>query len=119
MAESDSDQPRADQNPEESIQPESSSFKWNASSSSLVLLVSSGSLDYYSCEEVLEDTPSGEQQMSELSLVSSSPSPCFVDHCIQIDEHVPDRPHGYAHVNSDDMEAQPTWDPLALETSWH
>ncbi len=113
-------------------------FKRFASSSSLALLVSSGSLDYYSCEEVLEDTPINEQQLFELSLagleladgenwpstvqiysVSSSLSPCLIDCCIQIDEHMPDRLHGHVHVDNDDTEGQLIWDPLALETSWH
>ncbi len=119
MAEFDPDQPRVDQDSEEPIQPDSPLFERNASSSSLISLVSSGSLDYYSCEEVPEDIPTGEQPMSELSLAFSSPFLYFVDRCIQIDEHAPDRLHSYAHVNHDDMERQSTWDPLALETSWH
>ncbi len=109
MAEFDSDQLRADEDSDESIQPESPLSKQIVSSLSLVLLVSSGSLDYYSCEEALEDMPTGEQQLSELSLadpesrdeenwpstvqtysVLSSPPPCLIDHCIQIGEHVPD-----------------------------
>ncbi len=117
MAEFDSDQPKANEDSDESIQPESSLFEWNTSSSLLVSLVSSGSLDYYSCEEALEHMPTSGQQMSELA--PSSSSPCLVDHCVQIDEHALDRLHGYAHINSDDAEGQSIWDPLALETSWH
>ncbi len=165
-----------------------------ASSSSLASLVSLGSLDYYSCEDTLVDMLNSEEQLPELSLadpelqddenwpstvqiysVSSSLLPCLVDHCIQIDEHAPDRPRDgailviwnptlrdsfqlashtstlpkwwhsstcytyfgnaaymklsppdaiggdfvYRHIDSDDMEGQPKWDPLAPEMSWH
>ncbi len=90
MAELISDQLRVDEDSDESIRPESQLFERNVSSSSLISLVSSGSSDYYSCEEVLEDMPTSEQPLSELSLVSSSLSPCLVDHCVQIDEHAPD-----------------------------
>ncbi len=109
MAESDSDQLRADEVFDESIRPESKLSKRFTSSSLLISLLSSGSLDYYSCEEAPEDMPTSEEQLSELSLadpepeddenwpstvqiysVSSSPPPCLVDCCIQIDEHAPD-----------------------------
>ncbi len=194
MAESDSDQVRTNENSDESIRPESKLSERFASSSLLTSLVSSGSLDYYSCEEALEDTPTSEQQLSELSLadpeledgenhlsavqiysVSSSLLPCLIDRCIQIGEHTPDRlcdgvalviwnptlcdsfqpashtstlpkwwrsPTCYtyfgnvaymklspsnairgsfihSHVDSDDMEGQLKWDPLAPEMSWH
>ncbi len=118
-----------------------------------------------------ENWPSTVQTYSVLS----SPPPCLVDHCIQINEHaldrscdgatlvirnptlhdsfqpashtsiilkwwcsstcysyfgnvaykklpLPDAAGGgfvHGHVDSDDMEGQPKWDPLALETSWH
>ncbi len=98
-----------------------------------------GSLDHYSCEEALEDTLIDEQQLFELSLVGlelvddenwsssvqihlvlSSPPPCFIDHCIQIGEHVSDRLNGFAcPVDSDNMNGQPTWDSLVLEMLWH
>ncbi len=107
MAEFDSDQPRADKDSDESIQPESFSFEWNMSSSSLISLVSSGSLDYYSCEEVLEDMPTSGQQMSELA--PSSSSLCLVDCCVQIDEHALNRPHGYAHMMRKDSRHGILW----------
>ncbi len=103
MAEFDSDQLRADEPSDESVQPESKSSEWFASTSSLALLVSSVSLDYLSCED---ESISGEQ-LSELPLfgpepeepvpplndenwlsivqlysISPLPLPCLIDHCI-------------------------------------
>ncbi len=56
MAEFSSDQFRADEDFDESIWLEFNLFERFVSSSLLASFVLSGSLDHYSCEEVLEDT---------------------------------------------------------------
>ncbi len=71
MAKSDSDQLRANEAFNESTRPESKLSEQFMSSSSLALLVSSGSSEYYSCEDAPEDMPTSEEQLSELSLADS------------------------------------------------